>query len=160
MTRKKEQTSKWRGRVFRYAPFLLCVLVILFLSTGEGSMVRTSLFVRPFLEFLFPGASEETLVIYHGYVRKLAHLTEYAALAFTAARAFRTSSKRFLNTRWGYTAVISVLAVAVVDETYQSFNPARTGSIFDVMIDLTGGFIGLLTFVFITRFFFRSQQNQ
>ena len=92
--------KKWRGRIFRYAPLILWIGVVLFASTTMGSMSKTSRFFRPLLEFLFPNAPEETLLIYHGYIRKMAHLTEYGILAFWASRAFWNSSVRFLQKYW------------------------------------------------------------
>ncbi len=144
---KQEQKLIWRGRIYRYVPFIFCVILISFLSTREGSMARTSLFLRPILEFLFPGAEEATLNLYHGYIRKFAHLVEYALLSLTAARAFRSSSKWFLRSHWAFSAILAVLTIAAMDETYQSFNPLRTGTIYDVMIDLAGGMLGLLIFL-------------
>ena len=103
-------------------------------------MPRTSLFIRPILEFLFPSADEQTLLFYHGVIRKLAHFTEYAVLAFLAWRSFAVSA---LHRHSLILAASLVLAVAGVDETTQSFNPERTGSPVDVLIDLGGGLVAI-----------------
>lgn len=50
-------------------------------------MDETSRFIRPLLEFLFPAASAETITLYHAFIRKCAHFTEYAVLALLAYRA-------------------------------------------------------------------------
>jgi VanZ family protein len=42
-----------------------------------------------------------------------------------------------------------VLVIAVLDEINQSFNPARTGSPVDVLIDLAGGGTALAVFMLI-----------
>lgn len=107
-------------------------------------MSNTSRFVRPLLEFLFPNASEATYLIYHGYVRKIAHLTEYAALAFLASRAFWYSSQNFLREYWHLSAFILALLIATIDEVNQSFNSTRTGSIYDVILDVFGGLIMII----------------
>lgn len=133
------QTTDWRKRFFRYAPLVLWIGLILFLSTGQASMSKTSLFVRPFLEFLFPNAPEEVLSVYHGYIRKLAHVTVYAVLAFWACLAFSTSAKKILVRFWFVASFALVVLVAVIDETNQSFISSRTGSIYDVLLDATGG---------------------
>src|SRR5476649_2289235 len=100
--------TDWRGRIIRYAPFILWIGVIFFLSSGFGSMEHTSLFVRPILEFFFPSASEETLVIYHGYIRKFAHFAEYSMLAFLAFRTFSGSPHRMIRE---YRYLLPILAV-------------------------------------------------
>jgi VanZ family protein len=149
------QKSKWRGRLIRYTPLFLWVAVIFFASSSQGSMSRTSYFVRPLLEFLFPNAPEETLIVYHGYIRKLAHLVEYAILAFWSSRAFCGSSNKVLHRFWFLVSLLLVLLVASIDEYNQSFNTLRTGSIYDILIDVLGG---AFMIVFLT--FYKSAHNK
>lgn len=113
-------------------PLTVWVVVVLGLGTGIGSMNETSRFIRPLLEFLFPDASPATLLQYHGYIRKLAHFTEYAILAFFAYRAFKVR-------RPFAVATLLVAAVAMADEINQSFNSSRTASPYDVFLDVIGG---------------------
>ena len=95
--------------------------------------------IRPILNFLFPNAPEEMLQLYHVYVRKAAHFTEYAVLAGLALRAFVRASTSMIR-GWMYLAAIFVVvAVASIDEFNQSFNAARTGSGYDVLLDISGG---------------------
>ena len=138
------QKSIWRGRIYRYAPLFLWIAVVLFASTSEGAMQNTSRFIRPFLIFLFPNAPEETIAIYHGFIRKLAHLSEYAILAFWAVRAFSTSSVKILQKYRFMFSFGLVLVVATIDEYNQSFNSLRTGSIYDVLLDASGGLLMLI----------------
>ena len=112
-------------------------------------MSRTSRFVRPLLEFLFPTAGEETLVFYHVIVRKLAHLAEYAVLAMLAARALGGSLRAWLSRNWPLVSFGLITAVAVADEAQQSFRASRTGSGLDVLIDLAGGLSMILLIVLI-----------
>ena len=137
------------GRLVRYAPLVLWIGLILFLSTGQASMSNTSRFVRPLLEFLFPDAPEEILKIYHGYVRKLAHVTVYAILGFWASRAFFGSGQNLLRHFWFAFAFLLVCLVASIDETNQSFLDSRTGSIYDVLLDVSGG-LAMITFFYLT----------
>lgn len=141
----------WRGRLVRYTPFILWTGVVLAFSTGGASMNRTSRFIRPFLEFLFPGAPEQTLLLYHGIIRKSAHFIEYAILAALAYRAFNGSSRHLLASHPFLAALLSAAIVAVVDETYQSFDPTRTGSAIDVMIDLSGAAAALAAVWLVSR---------
>jgi VanZ family protein len=102
-------------------------------------MAETSRFIGPLLHFLFPSASAETLVALHGYIRKSAHFTGYAILAFLTIRAVTDSSvQAFRNFRF-VIAFILVATVAVLDEFNQSLNPSRTGSVLDILLDVSGG---------------------
>ncbi len=144
--------QKRRERFFRYAPLILWIGLVLFLSTNSASMSNTSRFVRPLLEFLFPNALEETLISYHALIRKLAHVTEYAILAFWASRAFFNSSKDFLRRFWFAFAFLLVALVASIDETNQSYIASRTGSICDDLLDVSGGTAMISIFYLFTKF--------
>lgn len=135
----KSETSNWRAKLWLYAPLVFWIGVIIFLGSGQGSMSRTSLFIRPLLEFLFPAASEETLQLYHGVIRKLAHFTEYGILAILALRAFSNIAARFVRDHFFAFSLLLVLIVAAIDEYQQSFQPTRTSSPYDVLIDVAGG---------------------
>ena len=101
-----------------------------------GSMNETSRFIRPLLDFLFPSATPESLTFVHGIIRKLAHLVEYALLGFLAVRAFRTLVRGPITA--ALFAFTLAAAVAALDEFQQSFDPSRTSSPVDVLIDVTG----------------------
>jgi VanZ family protein len=94
--------------------------------------------------WLFPNTSAETLATIHFITRKIAHFTEYAILGFLAARAFRTSSRPAIRTRWFLISATLVVVYALMDEYHQSFVPSRTASIFDSLIDMAGGLTALL----------------
>jgi len=141
----------WRGRVSRYAPLILWASVVLFASTGSASMSETSRFIRPLLHFLFSDTPEETLIIYHAYIRKCAHFVEYAGLAFFASRAFWNSSVKLLRKYWFAFAFLIVVFIALIDEYNQSFNPERTGSFYDILLDCSGGLTMILLF-FLYKF--------
>lgn len=141
-----EKNSIWRERILRYAPLILWIGVIFYLSGSQGSMSKTSIFIRPILMFLFPNAPEETLTIYHGYIRKCAHFTVYAALAFFAFRAFSSSAKTFLKNFRFPVSLLLVFITALLDEFNQSFLTSRTSSFRDVLLDTFGGLM-ILTIV-------------
>ncbi len=141
----------WGSKLRYYLPLILWIGVIFFLSSGQGSSTRTSIIIRPLLEFLFPTASFETISYYHGLIRKLAHLTEYAVLGSLACRAFAGSAVNLLRRHYYLAASLLVLLVAVSDEFNQSFNPERTGSPVDVLIDLSGGLTAIVFYYFLTK---------
>jgi VanZ family protein len=149
MTETVSVKTDRRGRFICYAPLFLWISVIFFFSTAQASMSNTSRFIRPILVFLFPNAPEETLLIYHVYVRKFAHFAEYAVLAFFASRAFSLSSKNSLRKYWFPASFLLVFFIASLDEINQSFLATRTGSFWDVLLDISGG----LTILLILYFF-------
>ncbi|HEX8250913.1 MAG TPA: VanZ family protein [Pyrinomonadaceae bacterium] len=149
--------AKWRGRIFRYAPLILWIGAIFVASSNTGSMSNTSRIIRPLLEFFFPGTPEEILIVYHGYIRKFAHFAEYFALAFLAARAFSGSSHKILRNYWFIFSLVLVVSVATADETNQSFLASRTSSVYDVLLDSSGG-LTMILFFWLYRYFF-SKKN-
>ena len=121
-----------------YVPLIIWIIVVLGLGSGVGASTETSRIIGPLLEFIFPSATPETLAVYHGYIRKLAHFVEYGVLALLAVRAFAPINFRYV------VAFLLVLTVAAVDEINQSFNPARTSSPWDVSLDALGGLTALM----------------
>lgn len=141
----------WRGRVIRYAPFLICTVVIFTASSSTGSAENTSRFIRPLLELIFYSAEPASIDSIHGFIRKSAHFIFYGILAVLAFRAFVGSSKRLLAATPIITALFAVFVIASVDEINQSFNPERTGSMFDVLLDMAGAVTFLVALRFLRR---------
>lgn len=135
-----------RGRFFAYAPLVLWAALILILGSSAGASAQTSRFIRPLIEFFFPDAPPATFLLVHGFIRKSAHFIEYAVLAFLAARAFSGFSSGSLRKHWIGFSAAGVVGVACLDELNQSFLSSRTGSGWDVLLDLAGGLSGILLF--------------
>jgi VanZ family protein len=133
------RTRAWGKSLWRYGPLVAWACFVLFASSSNFSASNTSRILRPFLLWLFPEISEPSLALAHFFVRKAAHFTEYAVLALLAARAFRTSSRAPLARRWWLASFVLVASVALADEYHQSFVPARTGTIYDSLLDMAGG---------------------
>jgi VanZ family protein len=138
MTQTRSSENRWRGRLIRYAPLILWTLVVLGLSSAQASMQQTSLIIRPILKFLFPSSPEATIDLIHAYIRKSAHFTEYAILAFFAFRAAAGSSINLLRRFRMLAPVVFVALIAATDEYHQSFVPSRTSSGWDVLLDISG----------------------
>ena len=128
-----------RRRLWRYGPPAAWACFVLFASSPSFSASNTSRIIRPLLLWLFPDISEGSLDYAHFLIRKAAHFSEYALLALLAARAFRTSHKERLRRLWWLAAFALVACVALADEYHQSFLPSRTGTIYDSLLDMTGG---------------------
>jgi VanZ family protein len=128
-----------------WLPVMVWVGVIFLGSTDLMSTEHTSRFSLPFLRWLKPELSAETLRSIHFIVRKCTHVAEYAILALLLLRAasLMTNSKRSIPIL--YASVLGVcLFVAVTDEFHQTFVASRGAAATDVMIDSAGAILGLL----------------
>jgi VanZ family protein len=130
----------------------VCVAAILAMSGEAFAGMHTGRYLTPFLKWLFPESSGRQILDVHFAVRKAAHLTEYAVLAMFSLRALRLTIDVSILRIVGLTLVI-VLAVAGVDELRQAHLDLRTGSVWDVVINLVGGSIGVLLVIAVHRVF-------
>jgi VanZ family protein len=128
----------------RYLPLVAWLVFISVASSDSFSANNTSRIIGPLVLWLFPNTSPETMAVIHLVTRKVAHFTEYAILAYLAARAFRTSPRPAIANRWFIISLALVVCYALLDEYHQSFVPSRTASIYDSFIDMTGGLVALL----------------
>ena len=116
-------------------------------STGALSAQRTSRVIGPLLRWLKPGVSDETIRAVQFCIRKTGHVTVYAVLAWLFWRARRRpqpSDTRPWDWRAAGEAAVFATLYAATDEWHQSFEPSREGSVWDVMLDATGGMLGLV----------------
>jgi VanZ family protein len=128
-----------------WLPVMVWIGVIFLGSTDLMSAEHTSRFIVPFLRWLKPDISAETLASIHFIVRKCTHVGEYAILALLLLRAatLMPNSKRSIPIL--YVSVWGVcLFVAVTDEFHQTFVASRGAAATDVMIDSAGAILGLL----------------
>jgi VanZ family protein len=135
----------FRGRrwFWRYCPLILWAVLIFIGSTDLLSASNTGGLLRRTLLWVFPHTSDATLNTIHFVVRKTGHFTEYAIFALLAARAFRTSFRKMVRSRWFWASLLLVVVYALGDEFHQSFVPSRGASIYDSMIDSLGGLTAL-----------------
>ena len=141
----REHSSPLR-RLGRYGPLILWLAFISFASSGEFSAENSSRIVRPILLWFFPKISEGQLAGVHFLTRKASHLAEYAILAFLARRVFAQSSLHFFRRRWFELSLTLIALCSFLDEFKQSFDPSRTPSILDCLIDIIGGLTVLYLF--------------
>jgi VanZ family protein len=128
----------------RYLPLVTWLVFISVASSDSFSANNTSRIIGPLVLWLFPNTSPESMAVIHLVTRKVAHFTEYAILAYLAARAFRGSPRPGIANRWFIISLALVVCYALLDEYHQSFVPSRTASIYDSFIDMTGGLVALL----------------
>ena len=115
-------------------------------STDLMSAEHTSRIIVPLLRWFVPTISPLTLVRLEFFLRKAAHVSEYAVLAVLLYRAFVHTifqSRRVLSAG---IVLLSCAAYAASDEFHQSFVPSRTASLRDVMIDLCGAMLAVLVY--------------
>ena len=132
--------SRWR----RYLPLVIWMGVIFFASSGEFSAANTNLVIKPVLRWFFPDLSNERIAAIHFFLRKCGHFSEYAILGILAARAFIAASHATLRRNWFLDALVLISVYAFSDEFHQSFVATRTASIYDSLIDISGGLVALV----------------
>jgi len=129
-----------------WLPPLVWMALIFSASSDTKSYQHSSWLVEPFLRWLFPHMPQGQIEAIHHFIRKCAHLTEYAVLALLLWRALRKPVKndsRPWNWPEARLALLLVMFYAATDEFHQSFVPTRTPLVTDVLIDTTGGAAGL-----------------
>jgi VanZ family protein len=121
---------------------IACALFILGLGGAEFGAAPTSRYLLPALRWLFPDLTISTYLKLIVWIRKTAHFVEYALLGALAFRAVFLSTDSALL-RVAALAVGVAASVAAMDEFRQSFLPERTGSPWDVALDVTGALIAI-----------------
>ncbi len=145
-------------RIYNWVPPFLWMAAIFVFSTDYFSAGHTGGIVFAIVSWFMPNASTELQQTIHFLVRKAGHFSVYAILAFLLMRALRSES--LLRWRWNW-AMYSFLVVgiyALLDEYHQSFTTSRTGSVYDSLIDLTGGTV-MLTVLWLLSFRKSRQDN-
>jgi len=120
----------------------LWMVVIFICSTDLGSMENTRGFLVSLLRWGLPGATPTALRACLLFIRKSAHLMEYAILSALWFFALSKSASRSAWRSAGLALGISCL-YAGLDEVHHALLASRTGSFVDVGIDSFGAFAGL-----------------
>jgi VanZ family protein len=128
-----------------WLPLVIWLGVIFLGSTDFMSAEHTSRILVPFLLWLKPNMTIETVVFIQFLVRKAAHLIEYAILAMFLWRAIVRGRNAERGMAILYVNVwLAATLVAACDEYHQSFVPSRGAAWGDVLIDSGGAIFGLL----------------
>ena len=143
----KLETRNW----LRYwLPALAWTALIFLFSTAEFSAEQTGSILRLLLEWLSPGLPEPRFELIHLLIRKAAHLTVYAALSLLWFRAQRGPRSGW-QPGWASLALLISVLVAIADEYHQSFDPTRTATPWDVLLDTFGALLVQATLALLAR---------
>ena len=143
--------SAARTKFLKYwLPAIVWAAVIMVASTDLMSAQHTSRFIGPFLRWISPDISPAAVLQVQLFVRKAAHVVEYAILATLLLRALR-ASRGTMRWRDASAALALAAACAITDEFHQSFVASRTGSPVDVVIDICGALAGLTIYSLAAR---------
>ena len=121
---------------------ILWLIVIAIESSSIGAAANTSRILYPILHFLFD-LDPFRFEYVHFFIRKGGHVFGYGLLSFLLFRAWRETLRQpgaaTWTFRWANLAVLGTAFVASLDEWHQSFNPLRTGTPKDVLLDTCAG---------------------
>lgn len=149
-----------RSFIKYWLPLLAWMCLIFGASADRLSFAHSSRIIGPLVLWLFPHLSAETVNTIVVCVRKFAHLTEYAVLAWLFWRLLRPRSPTEIRRwQWSRAGVALLLAAlyAATDEFHQTFVPSRQGSVWDVLLDTVGAAAGLGVVYLLCRFFPRQR---
>lgn len=122
-------------------------------ESGEVSHSVTYQMVNSTSIFFHLGLSEERVQeianAIEGFVRKMAHMTEYGILSVLIFIWIGQWEMSLL--RRGGTASGAAAVYAATDEIHQLFVPGRSGRFTDVCIDSAGAVLGVLVFVLLVK---------
>lgn len=128
----------------------LCVAAMIFWNSLQNAQQSNELSdgmltaVKPILSPLFGGAED----IMDLFIRKSAHVAEFAALGLCLGAVADGICARFWRKSLVFFPLFVALSVAVTDEFIQSFSD-RTSAVKDVILDFCGGLFGLTVIIFV-----------
>ncbi len=138
---------KTRADILYWLPVVLWASTIFGASSDSGSFSRSSRIIAPLLNWLFPGMTPDQVYAVVLFVRKCAHLTEYAIFTILVWNAIRRPHRKDARP-WSWRQAMEALwfagLYAATDEFHQTFVPSREGCLRDVAIDTSGAAAGLI----------------
>lgn len=150
--------------IFFYITFTISLVLVWGQScfSREDSRVSSDIVVEMIkpIDQLETGYRSETGWTYtelSTYVRKFAHVIEYAALSFQLMCIFLLKGKRKLV--WYINCTFMIMLIALIDETIQIFSN-RGSEIGDIWIDLAGNALGLLAAFIIGTIVIKKAQKK
>jgi VanZ family protein len=129
-----------------WLPIIIWLALIFVGSTDLMSAEHTSRIIGPLIHWLFPTISPVTILRVEFFMRKVAHVSEYAVLAMLLYRAFVHAALKGRRALSAGLVLLLCAAYAATDEFHQAFVPSRTASLRDVMIDICGATLAVLLY--------------
>jgi len=131
------------------------------LGGDSFSFTDTNETILPWLDWLTGDLDWRTRYRIYIAIRKSAHFIEYAILAILTFRAALLSAARQTQLATaGWVALFIVTSLATADEARQAFSQVRTGSPFDILIDVAGGVLAVLGLIVVSRRMRTSEQAE
>ena len=124
-------------------PWILVFLWIIFIFSnsliiGEVSGNISGHFSAILMSFINKAGFTIDSQLFHHYIRKAAHFSEYAALGFLTVHACAATSAQHKPLLF----LLLWILVPACDETIQLFVPDRAGALRDCLIDMSGYITG------------------
>jgi VanZ family protein len=130
--------------------WLLCLLwvaKIFWLSSDAFSGEATSPFLATLLQYLHIHLEPAAFGVLHTFIRKSAHLFEFAVLTFLLYRSLYGRGRLMWSPRIARWCLLIAAAAALSDEFHQIFTSNRGPSFTDCTIDIAGAVMS----VWVTR---------
>ncbi len=138
---------------------IICITIVGFIfynssQTGDSSNDRSrgvmqKIIESDYISSSFDGVNKDKL---NKLFRKCAHVAEYCLLAFILGIVFQTLKVN--NGKYIIHILFAILLIAVLDEFYQMYIPGRNSNVLDVLIDFSGGIIGVTIFSILRKAIF------
>jgi VanZ family protein len=150
-------SNRRRVLLSAWIPAAICVLLIAISSSDTFSFENTSSVLRPFFQSIFGPIATHVWEKLLYDLRKTGHFFAYGFVSLVFFRAWRMTfrlsraySAVTASLRAAAVALLSTLVLSSADEFHQSFLPKRTGSPFDVLLDMCGAITcHLIVFSFV-----------
>jgi len=150
-------SNRRRVLLSAWIPAAICVLMIAISSSDAFSSENTGRLLRPLAESIFGPFANHTWSTLLYDIRKVGHFFAYGFVSLVFFRAYRMTfrlsraySAVTASLRATAAALVSTLVLCSADEYHQSFLPKRTGTPFDVLLDMCGAVTcHLILFAFV-----------
>ncbi len=152
-------SKKHRTVTFVFAGLTVLLTGFIFFNSlmpadvSDGESLTVLEIINTFLKSLgIPGE------VSNFFVRKAAHFSEFALLAFLLAATMNSCGLKI--SKMAVPALFIALVVAVTDETIQIFTPGRASLVTDVIVDFSGSVAGFIFAVLIIFLINRHKNKQ
>jgi VanZ family protein len=152
--RSRTASAHPKRRVVLAWALVFCWGTLIWILGGDSfSFTDTNETIIPWLDWLTGSLDYRTRYRIYVGIRKSAHFIEYAILALLTFRAALLAARKTQLATAGWVALFIVASLATADEARQAFSTVRTGSPYDVLLDVAGGLIAVLGVLIISRRF-------